>query len=509
MGDIVNDVQSAFVANRQILDGPFILNELFQWCKKKKKQTMIFKVDFEKAYDSVRWDYLDDILNKFGFGVKWRGWISNCLLSSKGSVIVNGSPTKEFQFHRGQWNDINIDNIIHVLECFHKASGLHINLSKSKLLGISVSNAQVEQAANKIGCTILNVPFSYLGSKVGCSMSRIQSWNEIVNNIVAHLSKWKMKTLSIGRRLTLLKSVLVSLPIYHLSLFKAPIKVLHKMESIRRNFFNGSDQNYKKQWVWRFRSQQSSLWAKVIKGIHGDDGNLDAIVKNHNPSLWLDIVSQVQHLKKKDIDLMEMHKNVTVANKISQDSLSFSFRRAPRSGVEQDQYNKLLKKMEDVSLVDMKDRWIWSLAGNGEFSVASTRKMIDDSFLPSVSSKTRWIRAIPIKVNIHAWKVKMDSLPTRLNISKRDIFEKILDWWDINVSVVSSYEEWFEWGVQMCVMGCLEVEEPRDMVATIKEEDIFPFIQRITKTWISARFSLKPVPAVAALFVFLGPWPCL
>ena len=101
LGDIVDDVQSAFVANRQILDGPFILNELFQWCKKKKKQTMIFKVDFEKAYDSVRWDYLNDVLKKFGFGDKWCGWIRSCLYSSKGSVIVNGSPTNEFQFHRG------------------------------------------------------------------------------------------------------------------------------------------------------------------------------------------------------------------------------------------------------------------------------------------------------------------------------------------------------------------------------------------------------------------------
>ncbi|GJX94866.1 RNA-directed DNA polymerase, eukaryota, reverse transcriptase zinc-binding domain protein [Tanacetum coccineum] len=54
LGDIVNEVQSAFVADRQILDGPFILNEVVQWCKAKKKQAMIFKVDFEKAYDSIR-----------------------------------------------------------------------------------------------------------------------------------------------------------------------------------------------------------------------------------------------------------------------------------------------------------------------------------------------------------------------------------------------------------------------------------------------------------------------
>ncbi|GKF05192.1 RNA-directed DNA polymerase, eukaryota, reverse transcriptase zinc-binding domain protein, partial [Tanacetum coccineum] len=83
LGDIVNEVQSAFIADRQILDGPFILNEVLQWCKSKKKQSLIFKVDFEKAYDSVRWDFLDEVLKKFGFGDKWCTWIQSCLRSSR------------------------------------------------------------------------------------------------------------------------------------------------------------------------------------------------------------------------------------------------------------------------------------------------------------------------------------------------------------------------------------------------------------------------------------------
>ncbi|GJR29070.1 RNA-directed DNA polymerase, eukaryota, reverse transcriptase zinc-binding domain protein [Tanacetum coccineum] len=44
IGDLVNEVQSAFVAGRQILDGPFILNEVLQWCQRKKKHALIFKV---------------------------------------------------------------------------------------------------------------------------------------------------------------------------------------------------------------------------------------------------------------------------------------------------------------------------------------------------------------------------------------------------------------------------------------------------------------------------------
>nr|GEX21954.1 RNA-directed DNA polymerase, eukaryota [Tanacetum cinerariifolium] len=61
LGDIINEVQYAFIADRQILDGLFIVNEMSQYCKLKKKQSLIFKVDFEKAFDSIRWDFLDDV----------------------------------------------------------------------------------------------------------------------------------------------------------------------------------------------------------------------------------------------------------------------------------------------------------------------------------------------------------------------------------------------------------------------------------------------------------------
>ncbi|GJR07402.1 RNA-directed DNA polymerase, eukaryota [Tanacetum coccineum] len=123
-GILVNDTwidSPTLVKNEQILDGPFILNKLFQWCKKKKKHTLIFNVDFEKAYDLVRWDYLDDVLLNFGFGDTWRGWIQSCLKSSRGSIMVNGSPTKEFQFHRGlkQGDPLSPFLLILIMESLH------------------------------------------------------------------------------------------------------------------------------------------------------------------------------------------------------------------------------------------------------------------------------------------------------------------------------------------------------------------------------------------------------
>ncbi|GJZ88336.1 RNA-directed DNA polymerase, eukaryota [Tanacetum coccineum] len=61
------------------------------------------------------------------------------------------------------------------------------------------------------------------------------------------------------------------------------------------------------------------------------------------------------------------------------------------------------------------------LRSSGDFSVASVRKIIDDKSLSDVDSKTRWIKYMPIKVIVHAWKVKTYSLPTRFNVSRRGI----------------------------------------------------------------------------------------
>ncbi|GKG03343.1 hypothetical protein Tco_0310979, partial [Tanacetum coccineum] len=104
--------------------------------------------------------------------------------------------------------------------------------------------------------------------------------------------------------------------------------------------------------------------------------------------------------------VLEVKKIVDVASKLSQENLTWSFRCVPRSGVEQDQLTDLTTYVEGVVLGVTPDRWYWTLDGSGEFSVASARKVIDDTRFPEVSTQTRWIKAVPIKVNIHAWKVR-------------------------------------------------------------------------------------------------------
>lgn len=71
LSNVIDKVQLAFLRGRNILDGVLIANEVVDWRKKSKKRGLILKLDFEKAYDSVNWNFLLQMLANFGFGPKW------------------------------------------------------------------------------------------------------------------------------------------------------------------------------------------------------------------------------------------------------------------------------------------------------------------------------------------------------------------------------------------------------------------------------------------------------
>nr|GEV22419.1 RNA-directed DNA polymerase, eukaryota [Tanacetum cinerariifolium] len=120
----------------------------------------------------------------------------------------------------GEWSNANLKGIVNILQCFFLASGLKINIHKSQVLGVGILRSIVMQAASFIVDEGEWSDANLKGVMVGECMSRHQAWDDTVLKLRSRLSNWKVKTLSISGRLTLLKSVLGASPLYNMSIFK-------------------------------------------------------------------------------------------------------------------------------------------------------------------------------------------------------------------------------------------------------------------------------------------------
>ena len=81
--------QGAFLEGRQILDAVLITNEVMDEKSWSGEEGVVFKIDFEKAYNHVDWGFLDHVLERKGFSTKWRSWMRGCLSSTSFAVLVN------------------------------------------------------------------------------------------------------------------------------------------------------------------------------------------------------------------------------------------------------------------------------------------------------------------------------------------------------------------------------------------------------------------------------------
>ena len=96
---VVSPTQNAFVEGRQILDAALIANEAIDSLLKGDEAGVLCKLDLEKAYDHINWDFLLTVMQKMGFGEKWAGWIRWCISTASFSVLINGSPAGFFPEH--------------------------------------------------------------------------------------------------------------------------------------------------------------------------------------------------------------------------------------------------------------------------------------------------------------------------------------------------------------------------------------------------------------------------
>ncbi|GKV07784.1 hypothetical protein SLEP1_g19505 [Rubroshorea leprosula] len=361
---VIGEQQMAFIEGRQLVDGVVIANEVIDEAKRNKKRSFLFKVDFEKAYDKVCWDFLDYMLLRMGFCNTWRMWIRECLQSNTVSVLVNGSPSRQFSVSKGLrqgdplspflflivaeglnglmssavekelykgvtvgkdavmithlqfaddtifFGDATENNIMvikSIMRSFELLSGLKINLQKSQLMGINVEDSWGCKMAYRLCCKKGEFPFKYLGIPIGGSHRRLTMWQPLLESFKKKLSSWKGRQgrqLSLGGRITLINSVLSSLPVFLMSVYLLPKGTLKAIDKIRKSFLWGGEGerkrinwvNWKKvcmpkecgglgvrdlehfnlslmgKWWGRLAAKEDGLWRKVIASKYGEGG---------------------------------------------------------------------------------------------------------------------------------------------------------------------------------------------------------------------------------------------
>nr|GEU54289.1 RNA-directed DNA polymerase, eukaryota [Tanacetum cinerariifolium] len=470
-----------------------------QWLKICSKITL--PLDSHISLDEIRaavWECGKNkspyVLHAFGFGLNWCKWIRGIFSSTMATILINGSPTIEFLFFRGlkqgdplaplifilimeslhilvsravnegvfkglqlqesvsishlfyandavfieEWSDDNLVNLIRILNCFHLASGLKINVQKSQVLRVGISWDVVNQGATLIGCAVMHTPFKYLGVMVGDIMSRHNAWVNTIQKIQARLSKWKVKTLSVG-----------------------------------------DSSKTKITWV----AWNKTLASKKNGGLGVSSfPTLNYSHSTHTTLIWCFILREVQVLSSKGFDFFS-HCKIRIGNGLNTRfwldnwiSNMHLYVRYPRLfALERIKDVSVAVKCGDVSLDGSFRRQVCDLNGDGEFRVKDIRSFLDDLFLPSLTDATRWVKYIPVKVNVFVWRARLNRLPTRGNLVSRGvfldsslcsvcglaledvqhvffrcdmaklIFNRICRWWDLHWVDVSSFEDWDVW----------------------------------------------------------------
>ncbi|GJX04065.1 hypothetical protein Tco_0189981 [Tanacetum coccineum] len=257
------------------------------------KEGSAFKVDIQKANDTVDWAFLKSILIGFGFHHKMVDWIMVCVSTTSYSVCVNGDlhgwfrgkrglrqgdPLSPYLFtlvmevltlilHQKVYNSkvcqyhhlfkkqriINlcfaddlflftrgrpsfVDIIMLTLEEFKNVSGSVLSIPKSTSLFCNVLNALKATILNYIPFTEGSLHVKYLGVPLISSRLLYRDCKVLVENLESWIFDWRNKLLSLAGRLQLVRSILSSMHIYWAFVFILPPRIIHELEQLMRSF---------------------------------------------------------------------------------------------------------------------------------------------------------------------------------------------------------------------------------------------------------------------------------
>jgi hypothetical protein len=300
---VIRPSQTAFMQGRNILDGVVVLHEAVHELHSKKLSGIILKLDFEKAYDKVKWSFLQQTLKMKGFSEEWRALVHNFVTGGSVAIKVNDDIGRYFQTCKGlsqgdplspmlfnivadmlaimierakvegqiegliphlvdgglsilQYADDTIlfmehdiekaRNLKLILATFEQLSGLKINFHKSELFFFGEALNDASLYADLFGCGQGQFPIRYLGIPIHYRRLTLAEWKCVEERLQKRLSSWKGKLLSLGGRLILINSVLTNMVLYMISFFLLPKGVLHRLDYYRSRFFWQGDSEKKK-----------------------------------------------------------------------------------------------------------------------------------------------------------------------------------------------------------------------------------------------------------------------
>nr|GEV91106.1 hypothetical protein [Tanacetum cinerariifolium] len=296
---LVSPNQSTFVPGRCISDNILLTQEIMHnYHLDRGVPQCAFKVDIQKAYDTVDWDFLRVSLISFGFHERMIAWIMECVTTTSFSISINGSLHGYFEGKRGlrqgdplspylftlimevftlmlkrrvreastftyhrfcseldlinlcfaddlfffSHGDVNSAKVIKdALDDFKDASGLNPSMPKSKAYFCNVINYTKLAILNVLPFEEDRLPVKYLGVPLVSSRLIFRDGKELIDKVQNHVNDWKDKSLPIARRLQLIQSVLSSLHVYWASVFMLHSLVLLDVEQIMRGFHWSQD----------------------------------------------------------------------------------------------------------------------------------------------------------------------------------------------------------------------------------------------------------------------------
>ncbi|XP_071726825.1 uncharacterized protein [Rutidosis leptorrhynchoides] len=245
--EVVSSNQSAFLPGRRISDNILLTQELMKnYHLDRGRPRSAFKVDIQKAYDTVDWDFLEVSLICFGFPRKMVKWIMACVSSTSFSINVNGDLHGFFRGKRGLRQDdlfifshANVASVMVIREAldeFKRCSGLVPSLPKSTAFFCNVQASMKNSILAILPFEEGRLPVRYLGVPLVSSRLVYRDCKILVERVKNKVGNWMNKYLSFAGRLQLINSVLTAMQIYWCSVFILPDMIVKDIEKLLRGF---------------------------------------------------------------------------------------------------------------------------------------------------------------------------------------------------------------------------------------------------------------------------------